>query len=262
MWRAPPTLTSLHVSVSHLKTLVSLGRLDGPEGGHRLEPEVLEAHRRADHVFTAVLAGANLGYASTRLQRKELRTQLAIATMGVCRMLEAAWNAWPSKADITDKSDKDQEALNTIVWLRRQVPTPPDVFIRIAEEYVAVRFVSFIHYAFSHMRNVLSFALSGFVLLMALIASYPFEPLHPVVGIAWVLGILGIAGVVWTFVDMDRDLILSYIAKTRPGHVDFNLEFTTNLLVYGMIPLVTLLATQFPEVGSWILTLVNPTKIQ
>jgi len=259
MWRTAPTLTSLHVAVSHLKTLVNLGkRIQGLDGQLLLSKEVQTAQMNADGMFTAVLRGAHEGYASTQLDRKSLRTELALATMGVCRMLERAWILWPSRAEIADKSDKEQEALNTIVWLRRQVPSPPDVYIRIAEEYVAVRFVSFIHYAFSHMRNVLTFALAGFVLLMALIGSYPFQPRHPVIGLAWIVGLIGIAGVVWTFVDMDRDLILSYIAKTSPGRINFNLEFATNLLVYGLVPLLTLLATQFPELGDWILSMLNP----
>jgi hypothetical protein len=268
MWRAPPTLTSLHVSVSHLKTLVSLGRDPrlqtpvrlGKDAAivDRVAAEVVDAQREADAIFTRVLRGTNRGHASTRDLRKDLRGQLALATLGVCRMLETEWNSWPSKADIKDKSDKDQEALNTVVWLRRQMPSPPDVFVRIAEEFVAVRFVSFIHYAFSQMRNVLSFALVGFLLLMAFVGSYPFQPFHPVVAMAWVLGLFGIAGIVWTFIDMDRDLILSYIAKTKPGRVNLNLELLTNLFLYAVIPLLTLLATQFPDIGDWILSFLNP----
>jgi hypothetical protein len=258
MWRTPPTLTSLHVSVSHLQTLVSLGRTGGLSDNLQLDQEVVNAQKSASQEFTGVLARANEGHASTQAQRKELRTHLAQATMGVCRLLEGAWTSWPSKADIADKSEKEQEALNTVVWLRRQVPKPPDVFIRIAEEYVAVRFVSFIHYAFSHLRNVLTFTLAGFVLLVALMASYPFQPMHPIIGIVWVVGLLGIAAVVWAFVDMDRNLILSYIAKTKPGQVDLNLDFATKLVVYGLVPLITLLATQFPEIGEWVLTVLNP----
>jgi len=254
MWRTPPTLTSLHVSVAHLNTLVNGAKVVGLT----LDADVLSGQQDANSEFTRALAWANAGHASTQTQRKTLRTHLAKATLGVFRMLESAWTSWPSKADIADKSEKEQQSLNTVVWLRRQVPTPPDVIVRIAEEYVAVRFVSFIHYAFSHLRNVLSFTLAGFVLLMTLIASYPFEPLHPVVAIGWVLGLLGIATVMWTFVDMDRDLILSYIAKTRPGQVNLSLEFVTKVVVYGLLPLMTLLATQFPEVGDWALTLLNP----
>ncbi len=256
MWRTPPTLTSLYVSVSLLKTLVSLGK--DPQLENLLDKEVKDAYAQADCIFTQVLNGANKGYATTHAQRKALRTELARATLGVCSMLEKEWGAWPSKADIKDKSEKEQETLNTVVWLRRQVPKPPDVFVRIAEEYVAVRFVAFIHYAFSHMRNMLSFALVSFVLLMAIVGSYPFQPFHPVVGMAWVLGLLGIAGIVWTFIDMDRDVILSYIAKTRPGRVEVNFELATNLFVYAVIPLLTLLATQFPQLGDWILSFLNP----
>jgi hypothetical protein len=261
MWRSAPTLTALHVSVSYLKTLVRLGRLPEINARHPLGLVVISAQARADSIFATVLDGANRGSSSTQSERKRLRTQLACAAMGVSRLLERAWLSWPSKADIADKSDKserDHETLNTVVWLRRQVPGPPDVFVRIAEEYVAVRFVAFIHYAVAHMRNVLSLALAGFVLLMTLVTCYPVQPLRPLVGIAWVLGLLGIGAVVWTFVDMDRDVILSYIAKTKPGHVNFGLELATNLVVYGVVPLLTLLATQFPGLADGLLSVLAP----
>jgi hypothetical protein len=237
-----------------LNTLVTGAAL----GGLELDRDVTEAQAAANTKFTAALDGASHGQSFKQDERKELRTSLARATMGVFRVLEKAWISWPSSADIKDKSEKEQESLNTVVWLRRQVPNPRDVFVRIAEEYVAVRFVSFIHYAFSHLRNVLSFTLAGFVLMMAFIASYPLQPLHPVVAIAWVVGFAGIATVVWIFVDMDRNLILSYIAKSKPGQVELSLDFVTKLLVYGLVPLLTLLATQFPEIGVWVGRALSP----
>jgi hypothetical protein len=260
MWRTPPALLTLQVAVSHLRALATLGarlRTAGqapPWMGAGLDRVITHAGNAQTAIDAITPAEVTLD------QKKGVRTEILAATAAVWPMLESAWASWPpGEPEVKpEKAGREERNLDTLVWLRRQVPAKSEIWVRIAEEFVAMRAVSFVHYGFAQLRNVLCFALAGFLLALAFVASYPFQPQHPVAAFAWVVGVAGVVSVIWTFVDMERNTILSFIAKTEPGKVTVSLELVTRLLIYGVLPLLTLLATQFPEFGEGLLSVLDP----
>jgi hypothetical protein len=61
-------------------------------------------------------------------------------------------------------------------------------------------------------------------------------------------------------VDMERDHVLSRLRSTIPGRVDMNWEFFKRLAVYGVLPLLAVIATLFPEVGGTLFGWLEPLR--
>jgi hypothetical protein len=56
---------------------------------------------------------------------------------------------------------------------------------------------------------------------------------------------------------MDRDAILSRMSDTKPGEVRYVL-FLKHMLAVGGLPLITVLATLFPAIGSFLFSWAAP----
>jgi hypothetical protein len=126
----------------------------------------------------------------------------------------------------------------------------------VAEEFVALRFVSFIRYVGVQLRNLLSLVTVCFILCVAAVRSYPFLA-HRTIG--WALTLIFIvlgAPVIMAFAQMDKDAILSRLSDTEPGKLDR--AFYVRVVSYGALPLITVLASQFPAIGRFLFSWVQP----
>jgi hypothetical protein len=126
----------------------------------------------------------------------------------------------------------------------------------LAEEFVALRFIAFMRYIGVQLRNLLSFVAAGFILCVASVRSYPFLA-HRTIGWSLTLIFIGLSiPVVIAFAQMDKDAILSRLSDTQPGKLDR--AFYTRLISYGALPLLTVLASQFPGIGRFLFSWVQP----
>ena len=55
---------------------------------------------------------------------------------------------------------------------------------------------------------------------------------------------------------MDRDAVLSRLSGTEPGKLSRHFFFSA--LARGAVPVLTLLVSQFPELGRFLLTVLDP----
>jgi hypothetical protein len=67
-------------------------------------------------------------------------------------------------------------------------------------------------------------------------------------------------GVVWILIGMEKDAILSLIWRTTPGRVTFNWSLVGRLAVYGVLPLLLVLGSMFPEVGETLVRVIEPLR--
>jgi hypothetical protein len=78
------------------------------------------------------------------------------------------------------------------------------------------------------------------------------------------IDMLAIAGValssIWVLVDMERDHVLSRLRATTPGRVDINWDFIKRIAVYGVLPLLAVIASLFPEVGGTLFGWLEPLR--
>lgn len=136
-------------------------------------------------------------------------------------------------------------------------PTNPDrPCALLAEEFVALRFVGLIHFESAQLTNLLLLLSVGFVLALASVASYPFlAGMQCVWTLAGVFVLFG-AGVIVSFAQMSRDAILSRLSRTDPGKLDWS--FYLRVASYGGLPLLALLTSQFPPLGRFLFSWLEP----
>jgi hypothetical protein len=65
---------------------------------------------------------------------------------------------------------------------------------------------------------------------------------------------------VWLLVAMERDPVLSRLRHTTPGRVDVNWEFLKRVGLYGVLPLVAVLGSLFPEIQEPLLGWLDPLR--
>jgi len=126
----------------------------------------------------------------------------------------------------------------------------------LAEEFIALRIVMYIRHVLRQMRSVLWFIVIDFVLTVLALSSYPFQS-NRVVSVACVgiLVILG-AGMVVVLAQMDRNTVLSRLSDGTPH--ELGTSFYLRLTSFGALPLLTVLATQFPPIAQFLSGWVQP----
>jgi hypothetical protein len=118
-----------------------------------------------------------------------------------------------------------------------------------AREFLALRVVAYLRYVFAHLRNSLMGAVGMGLLILIAVTAYAFQPKEFVSLAIWLTLAAAIALTFWIFLQMDRNPALSLISGTKSGEITFDKTFWTNFSLYVAVPVLGLIATQFPEVG-------------
>jgi hypothetical protein len=129
--------------------------------------------------------------------------------------------------------------------------------IRLAEEFLAIRYVAFIRTVLVNIRHLMLFVSTAFVLAIVAWNSYPFQPRQQIDWYFTILMICLSAGFIRVFAQMHRNPILSRITATNPN--ELGTDFYIRLITFGGLPVLTWLAYQFPEFGGSILRLLQPS---
>jgi len=128
--------------------------------------------------------------------------------------------------------------------------------VRMAEEFLAIRYLSLIRAVLVNLRYLMVFVSVSFVLAIVAWNSYPFQPRQ---FINWVftgmLAVLG-CGIISVLAQMHRDPVLSRITHTKAN--ELGIEFYIRIVAFGAVPVLTWLAYQFPEFGSTIFKFIQP----
>ncbi len=127
------------------------------------------------------------------------------------------------------------------------------------QDFVAVRLVSYVRTVFAHLRSsLLGSLVPGFLLLLA-ISTYEIQPKRLLFLSIWSALAAGVLMTIWTFVHMDRNPTLSAIGGTTEGKADLlDRSFIQSVLTYGVLPLLGLVATRFPQVERLLAGYLNP----
>jgi hypothetical protein len=126
------------------------------------------------------------------------------------------------------------------------------------DDFFAVRMVAYLRPVLSHMRNALLASMASGLLTLAAVRTYAFEPQQLLSFGLWGALLVAVAVTLWVFVEMDRNHTLSTIGGTEPGQVTFDRHFLLNISTYGLIPVLGVLVSQFPQVGRLFAEWFNP----
>jgi hypothetical protein len=212
----------------------------------------------------------------TDLIKKTGKLQRKIAEVAEQALLFAA-SHWPTEG-IDAHTDSNEDAEKPSGWLtpstvdqsvRIEILSPSDAnegraerverdTVRACEEFVSYVYLNFILVVIIRIRTLI-LAISGlFVLLLLALSAYPFEP-QVVLRSAMVvlfLFLLWTVGVVYA--QMHRNAILSRITSTTPGELGG--DFWIRIATFVALPVVSLVAWQFPEVGSTLFSWIQPVS--
>jgi hypothetical protein len=254
LWSAVPNATTLAASVAQLRSLVNLGL------GGDVDEELRRLTDRAERVL-----GQAFDYGTTNPRawigyQRALRDVLSEASMALTQDLETAWRSRPGARTELPASPKPEDSATTPTaeWVASEQPSGRNIWIRAAEEFLALRTSAFIRAMFQHLQNLLGFTFMSFLLIVGAISFYPFQPRYGVMTLVWVVVLGSVTLDALIFIDMERDTILSYIGKTKPGKIKLSLDFVTTVAIYIVMPVLTLLATQFPGVGDIVFSVFAP----
>lgn len=100
--------------------------------------------------------------------------------------------------------------------------------------------------------------LASALLLMGAALSYPFEP-HRLL-LTWIWGLVLTAAIsgLWIYIELDRNSLLSRIARTNPGELTLNRELALRVVAWGIVPLTAAAATQYPALANTLARLITP----
>ncbi|MFL5385939.1 MAG: hypothetical protein ACJ8GN_25770 [Longimicrobiaceae bacterium] len=173
--------------------------------------------------------------------------------------LKAFWDAEPTPAEVTDVAGQVEKESgtrgsgpSTSGRFRRTFSEDLGLWIRAAEEFAAVQVVDYVEWVISQLRTLAGFLFLSLILLSVHISSYPFVPESLVKLLLFAILVLTIVAVVTVMVEMNRDEVLSRIARTEPGKVSWNWQFIVNMLVFGLVPLLTLISSEFPGIRDFL----------
>ena len=79
-------------------------------------------------------------------------------------------------------------------------------------------------------------------------------------GLTWMYVASGVAIALATVISAERDIVLSKLAGTTPGKIQWDAVFVTRTLIPLLFAVCTLLATQFPSVGNALLGWLRPVQ--
>jgi uncharacterized protein YhhL (DUF1145 family) len=197
--------------------------------------------------------------------------QVVRASRLLTQILKRFWRARPIPGSLLTGKPGESQLLvrpgpdqNTAEAYHRLVPDSLHLWLRLAEDFLAIQVVSYINRLFPHLRNGLLNVTIGFVLLLLALIVYPFQPQRYMVLLSTVLLVVTGPTTMYVLAQMNRDEVLSRIAKSQPGKLTWDRAFISQVVIYGVLPLLSLIATQFPEVRgaafSWIETALRTLK--
>jgi len=176
------------------------------------------------------------------------------------RMLMPAWRSQPLFGRMTGEAarkpgDQTSTEQGTPAQLSSASAERGSV-TDLAERFVALHYTPFLLHGVRQIQNLLLFPSIGFVLLMLAMTSYNFQAPHWIGTVLLLLFAVITAILATCMVQIERDPILSRIAGTKPG--ELSATFYLRLIRYGALPVLGLLAAQFPAISNFLFSWMQP----
>jgi hypothetical protein len=167
------------------------------------------------------------------------------------RILSRLWASEPDAevvAEIRDELKKSPE-VSSGVFFRRSFASPVRLWMRVAEEFAAVQVVDYIEWVLQQLRVLTLFLFASLLLTTALLSSYPYQP-QSLVKLVFLFVLLATVGtLLFVMAALNRDDVLSLVAKSDPGRVNWDRTFVMNAITVGVVPLLTLIGSEVPEIN-------------
>ena len=182
--------------------------------------------------------------AKNRLEQIILRTADSLAAF----VQEKFWREGKSESvELEEESDKRQKLGRLDEKEKAQI---------LAEEFIALRVVMYILHILRHMHKLMWFVVSAFVLTVIAMNVYPFKSPRLIDFSSIAIFVVLALGTMTVLAQMDRNSIISRLTATTPDEIGKN--FFLRAASYGVLPLITVLSTQFPSIRNLLFSWVQP----
>jgi hypothetical protein len=128
--------------------------------------------------------------------------------------------------------------------------------MKAAEDFVALVYASFIQVILIRLRSLIVCACGMFVFIVASLNVYPFGPKGSLNSLSVILLLVIVLVIGFVFGQVRRDTTLSLITDTKEGQL--GADFWLKLAQFGALPLLSLLTTLYPEIGSFLFSWLEP----
>jgi len=175
-----------------------------------------------------------------------LQKQLATTCGSALKYLSQVWKT-ENGVDMFEVSPKEEVSRKEDDRRKAEPPNQAPA-TQLAEQFVCLFYLNFILSVIFRMRTLVMSAAGIYVFALFSFSSYPFEPrssFHVLMVILFFL-VAGTVGIV--LAQMHRNGTLSRITKTVPG--ELGIDFWLRLSAFVSVPLLSLIAAQFPEVSN------------
>ncbi len=184
---------------------------------------------------------------------KDQYTFLAERSADVLNFLPGKWAAdagLPPKKDLPKSSPSQKDNTEN----HDDTESPCDV--RPAERFVCFVYLNFILTVLLRLRLFALSAAGMYVLLVLSLTSYPFEPRLGIRSFLILLLLAILAVVAGVYAQVHRDPTLSRITNTNAG--ELGSDFWLRIASFSALPVLGLLASQFPEIGRFLFAWLQP----
>jgi hypothetical protein len=175
-------------------------------------------------------------------------------------ILRDLWRSEPDSTALGDVTSvlKDRGRVDTGTVFRDRFDTRQRLWLRAAEEFAAVQVVDYVEWVLQQMRTLALFIFVTLIVTTALISSYPFQPQGEVKLVFTFLLVGTVASLLYVMVAMNRDEVLSHIADTDPGRVNWSWSFALNIGAVALVPLLTLVSSEVPGLQTALFSWIQP----
>lgn len=209
----------------------------------------------------------------------DLQKQLAQAAGMLCKdFLNKSWTELPADNGEEAPQPKEQSTGTTIVAAtitegrdalatrrvdaeitKREETQPNGLSVKsakLAEELAACVYSTFITIVLLRIRWLVFTAVLLYTAIVFSSVSYPFQPKPSLRTLSLFLFLAGGAVIGYVYEEMHRDPTLRRMTSTDPNKIDT--AFWVKLVSAGLLPLLGLLTTLFPQVGHFLYTVAAP----
>jgi len=218
-----------------------------------LRDPMLEARDAALSASTTPLAPSEATLAGGEV----LGQKVIEAAEAVCRALELAW-CEPGSVASSAHEEPTSSARDPLAPLDGRVDASALGWLRGAQAFVATVIALLVN---RHVRQFryFAYALTGMaLLLLGSLSVYAFEPFRLLLTCIWVIMAAVVFRGFWTFIELERNTLLSLIGGTEPGKVTVNATLVLRVVGWVILPLVSVAAAQYPQVGATLSSWVEP----
>jgi hypothetical protein len=138
----------------------------------------------------------------------------------------------------------------TFLLLENAAPFDRSIWLRGAEDFIALRVSTFVYQVLHELRHTLTFALVGSLLLALSVLSYPFRIGNWLQNYTWSVVIFVVLIGLRRMLALERNELLSRLGGSRPDRIDWSANFVHQLLLFVVLPLAAVVIGVFPSLGD------------